>query len=422
MDEDKYVDKMAGKHEQDKAEKRRRLLGRLVGGIIVLAALVAAVFTWIRMTYNPRTQDGSLGAHYIGMAPEVDGRITSLNVGDNDCVHTGQLLVEIDPRPYQYSLQSALSNQRKLEQDILQEERSIQAARDQVASSRGTVENSRLNLLKGNNGRQQAADQLTEARASLATAEANLVIADLNLERNTPLAEKNYISRQDYDQLQATQKNAADSVRSAEAQVRAAETSQGSAALTQAQDAVSIQQSKDQLLRSRNEIPVLGTLLAQRGAYQASVNQARLNLGWTKVYAPFDGCVTSMNIARGEYAKPGTAMFTLVDEHSWYVRADYGEGQLRFIRPGMPADVILMTDPHHTLPGVVENISNGVTSADSSDVGGLPGTPGSLPTVERSLDWVRLAARYPVRIHIQPRDPRLLLIGATAEVSVHGGW
>ena len=401
-------------------KKRRRVLGRIVGAAIVIAAVVLTILTWVRMTYNPRTQDGSLGAHYIGMAPEVSGRIISLNVRDNACVPAGQLLVEIDPRPYQYSLQSALSNQAKLEEDIVQEKRSIRASVDQVQSNKGSVENSRLNVVKGTDTERTAADQATESRASLGTAQANLLIADLNLERNTPLAQRNYISKQDYDQLLATRKSAAESVRSAEAQVRASEANQNSAAVTRAQDTVSVGESQDQLRKSRNEIPVLGTLVSQRPSYQASVDQARLNLSWTKVYAPFDGCVTSMNIARGEYATSGTAMFTLIDENSWYVRADYGEQQLRFIRPGMRADVVLMTDPRHILPGVVETISTGVTSSDSTSVGGVPGTPGSLPVVERSLDWVRLAARYPVRIHIQPRDPRLMLLGTTAEVSVHG--
>ena len=419
MDEDKYVNKLGGDRPEDPAAKRRRVFGRILGVLIVIVTIVSVVLTSIRMTYNPRTQDGSLGAHYIGMAPEVEGRIISLNIRDNDCVHTGQLLVQIDPRQYEYSLQSALSNQAKLEEDIVQEERSIRASQDQVYASRDTVTNSKLNVLKGNDGVREAADQLTESRASLGTAQANLAIADLSLERNTPLAERNYISRQQYDQLTANRKEAAESVRSAEAQVRASQAKQDSASESRTQDVVSVHQSQDELRRSKNEIPVLGTYLAQRPAYQASVDQARLNLNWTKVYAPFDGCITSMNIARGEYAKPGTAMFTLVDETSWYVKADYGEGQLRFIRPGMRADVVLMTDPHHTLPGVVESISAGVTSSDSSSVGGIPGTPGSLPTVERSLDWVRLATRYPVRIHIQPRDPSLLLIGTTAEVSVH---
>ncbi len=419
MDEDKYVNKLAGDRQEDPSEKRRRILGRVVGGAIVVVTVVLAALTFIRMTYNPRTQDGSLGAHYIGMAPEVEGRIISLHVGDNDCVHTGQLLVEIDPRQYQYSLQSALGNQAALEQQIVQEKESIRAAQDQVYASKDSVANSRLNVHKGTDSVREAADQLAQARASLGTAQANLAIADLSLERNTPLAERNYISRQQYDQLQANRKSAAESVRSAEAQVSSSESKQASAYTTREQDLVSVNQSENELRRSKNQIPVLGTLLAQRPTYQAAVDQARLNLGWTKVHAPFDGCVVSLNTARGEYAKPGTAMFTLIEQNSWYVKADYGEEQLRFIRPGMRADVVLMTDPHHTLPGVVESISTGVMSSDTSSVGGSPGTPGSLPTVQRSLDWVRLAARYPVRIHIEPRDPRLLLIGTTAEVSVH---
>ncbi len=419
MDEDKYVNTLAGNPSEDAAAKRRRTLGRVVGVLIVLVAIVSVVLTWIRMTYNPRTQDGSLGAHYIGMAPEVEGRIIALKVHDNDCVQAGQLLVEIDPRPYEYSLQTALSNQAKLEEEIVQEKRSIRASVDQVQATKGNVENSRLTLVKGADTIQQAGDQETQARASLGAAQQNLLLADLTLERNRPLAERNYISKEDFNKLETSRKNAAESVRSSEAQVRASEANKNSAHATQAQNVVSVNQSVDELRKSRNEIPVLGTLVSQRPAYQASVDQARLNLGWTKVHAPFDGCITSMNIARGEYAKPGSAMFTLIDENSWYVKADYGEEQLRFIRPGMRADVVLMTDPHHTLPGFVESISTGVLSSDTSSVGGSPGTPGSLPTVQRSLDWVRLAARYPVRIHIQVRDPRLLLIGTTAEVSVH---
>ncbi len=419
MDEDKYVNKLAGDHPEDPAARKRRLIGRVVGALIVIVTIVIVILTWIRMTYNPRTQDGSLGAHYIGMAPEVEGRIIALDVHDNQCVQPGQLLVEIDPRQYQDSLESALSNQAKLEEEIVQEKRSIRASIDQVQETKGTVENSRLNVLKSVDAARQAADQVTQARASLGAAQQNLLLADLTLERNRPLAAHDYISKEDFNKLETSRKNAAESVRSAEAQVRASEANQNSAATTEAQSAVGVNQSVDELRKSRNEIPVLGTLVSQRPAYQASVDLARLNLGWTKVYAPFSGCITSMNIAQGEYAKPGTAMFTLIDENSWYVKADYGEEQLRFVRPGMRADVVLMTDPHHTLPGVVESISTGVTSSDSSSVGGIPGTPGSLPTVERSLDWVRLAARYPVRIHFQPRDPSLLLIGTTAEVSVH---
>ena len=419
MDEDTYINKLAGDGPEEAGAKRRRALGHVVGAAIVILAIISLVLTWIRSTYNPRTQDGSLGAHYIGMAPEVEGRIVSLKVHENDCLQAGKLLVEIDPQQYEYSLQSALSNQAKLEEDILQEKESIYASMDQVYAMKDTVTNSRLNVRKGSDATREAADRLSQSRASLESAQANFRLADLTLERNTPLAERNYISREDYDKLKVSREDAAESVRTAEAQVRVSEANEDSASTTKTQDVVGVNESVTELHRSENQVPVLGTLTSQRPAYQAAVDEARLNLARTKVYAPFDGCVTSMNIARGEYAKPGSAMFTLVDEYSWYVEADYGEEQLRFIQPGARADVVLMTDPHHTLTGVVESISTGVTSSDTSSIGGTPGMPGSLPTVERSLDWVRLAARYPVRIRIQPHDLRLLHIGATAEVSVH---
>jgi membrane fusion protein, multidrug efflux system len=77
----------------------------------------------------------------------------------------------------------------------------------------------------------------------------------------------------------------------------------------------------------------------------------------------------------------------------------------------MKADVFLMSDRHHPLVGAVQSVSTASQSSDTSSVGGTPGSRGSLPDVERSLNWVRLASRYAVRITIQPQDPTLLRIG-----------
>ncbi len=84
----------------------------------------------------------------------------------------------------------------------------------------------------------------------------------------------------------------------------------------------------------------------------------------------------------------------------------------------MKATVYLMSDPNFALNGYVQSIGNAVQSSDSSSVGGSPGMPGGLPLLERSMNWVRLASRYPVRIRFTPRDPSTLRIGTTANVTM----
>jgi multidrug efflux system membrane fusion protein len=100
-------------------------------------------------------------------------------------------------------------------------------------------------------------------------------------------------------------------------------------------------------------------------------------------------------------------MFTLIDTRTWWVVANYREGKVRNIRIGSPVDVYLMGHPERKFTGLVESIGYGVFPEDGSVVAGLP-------NVERTLNWVHLSSRFPVRIRVQNPDPDLFRIGATA--------
>jgi multidrug efflux system membrane fusion protein len=149
------------------------------------------------------------------------------------------------------------------------------------------------------------------------------------------------------------------------------------------------------------------TLLAQRPAKAAKVDSARLDLERTRVLAPFDAYVTSMNISEGAYAKPGSPLFTLIDTRNWYVIANYRESKLKNLRIGTPVDVYVMGHPDQKFNGRVESIGYGVTPEDGKLASGLP-------SIERTLNWVHLSARFPVRVHIEDPDPLLFRIGSTA--------
>ncbi len=392
--------------------------GRIVGVCIVVVTIVLVLLAAYRMRVNPRTEDASVGAHYIGMAPEVEGRITVLHVTDNGCVKQGELLVEIDSEQYTQGLAKALANQRTLEAQIVQEQRMIKASNDQVNESRASLENSKLSRKVTAAKVEGSTADVDKARAALVKAISTYELADITFKRNEPLHAKKYLSDQDFDQLKTSRDDALASMEQAKAQVRMAEADLNASTTTHAESEVNVTRSEAALSKDIYSVPILDTLLAERPARQADVDKAKLDLERTRIVAPFDGCVVSLNSSVGAYAKPGSPLFTLIDENSWYVDADYREAQLAYIRPGMKADVFLMSDRHHPIVGVVQSVSTASQSSDTNSVGGTPGSPGSLPVVERSLNWVRLASRYAVRITIQPQDPSLLRIGTTAEVRI----
>jgi multidrug efflux system membrane fusion protein len=125
--------------------------------------------------------------------------------------------------------------------------------------------------------------------------------------------------------------------------------------------------------------------------------------------------VTNLTISEGAYAHTGQQVFTLIDTRTWWVIANFRETQLRYIAPDMSADVYLLSDSNRRLYGTVESIGYGVTP-DADVVGKL--SPG-LPDIQRTLNWVHLASRFPVRIRIDDTVPNLFRMGTSSVVVIH---
>ncbi len=154
------------------------------------------------------------------------------------------------------------------------------------------------------------------------------------------------------------------------------------------------------------------TLEAQIEGARAGLLLAERDLRMTRLVAPFDGVVSGLQIANGTYAVAGHPLFTLVDARHWYAVADFRETDLPDLAIGDQATVWLLGDTAQGVPGHVESLSPGV----QGEVGGGPG----LPNVERSLKWVVIAQRFPMRILLDQPPPALMRIGATVTVVVRG--
>jgi multidrug efflux system membrane fusion protein len=141
----------------------------------------------------------------------------------------------------------------------------------------------------------------------------------------------------------------------------------------------------------------------------AAVRQAQYNLSRCRVLAPFDARVTDLTISAGAYAHIGQRVFTLIDVRTWWVIGNFRESQLKYIRPGMAADLYVMSKPNQKFSGTVDSVSYGVAPQEVS-------TGGALPDVQRSLAWVHLATRFPVRVRVNNPAPELFRIGESGYI------
>src|ERR1700730_5605982 len=338
--------------------KVRSLLILAIGLAIPILALVLSLAAWNFNERHPRTDDAVARANLIGIAPRVSGPIIKVNVRDNQSVRSGDLLLEIDPADFQLAVDRAQAALAALDQQI-------EIAKSQDAQLKFQVKAAEAAVQQATVMRNQDAD---------------------TLHRLEPLLPKAF----------ATQ----DQVNQARTKVAAAD--------------AELAQANEKLNQARVALSSLATLLAQRPGTVAAFGTAQLELSYTRIYAPFDGQVVGLNISEGAYAHAGIEVFAFLDSRKWYVLANFRERELESIRPGMEAEIYLLSAPDRRFRGVVQGISPAVQSQeDDLEIKGLP-------FVKRDLNWVRIAQRFPVRIEIEDPDPAIFRMGTTAVTTIKG--
>lgn len=151
---------------------------------------------------------------------------------------------------------------------------------------------------------------------------------------------------------------------------------------------------------------------ALKDSNRATADLSQWDLIQTVVKAPFNGKIVGLNYAVGQYASTGVPLFTMIDTSRWYAVANFRETDIARMKIGSVAKVYVMSDPKQIIHGHVESIGWGVATQDASFGTGLP-------TIETTLNWVRLAQRFPVRILLDNPPNDLMRIGASAVVVVH---
>jgi len=394
----------------------QRVLSRRISVAIAVAAALLGLLALYRANHYPRTDDAEVFANFIGIAPQVDGPIVRLSVRDNQFVRKGDLLFEIDERPYQYALEHALSEQAALEGQITDEQRRIAALVSAVSVSQAGIHSSQADVNRWAAAVDQARADVSNAEQGVNRAKAEWTYASNNLHRLEPLLTKQFVTVDQVDRARTSEIAEGEALKQAESQLRLSQAGLQSALAQYERSQSVVDESKAYHEQAQHAVTTLDPLTNQRGARASAVETSRYNLGNCRVYAPFDALVTNLNLSEGAYAHVGQQVFTLIDARTWWVIGNFREGELQHIVPGMRADVYVLSKPSLRFTGVVDSVGFGVTP-DPDVFGRLE--PG-LPDAQRTLNWVHLASRYPVRVRVQNPSPELFRVGESAVVTIRG--
>ncbi len=383
----------------------RRVIGRLLGMAIIGAAVLAVIVTGLQWETRPQTEDATVRANFVGIAPQVNGHIVELHVRDNQQVQEGDLLFLIDPRPYKIALErarAALALTRKevdgLKNGAATAVAGVSRAEAQLAASAAEVTRREMDPV--------AAD------AEIARLEAQFQHAGDHLKRIEPLLPQQFVTADRVEEARTQRATAFAALDEARARKNAAMAALESTRAQHIAAEAALRQARSERSRAENAVGQFEGINARIAAAEAAVNSAELDLSYCSVRAPFTGLVVNMNISNGAFARAGVEVFTLVDTRIWYVVANFRETQLRHIYSGAPADLYLQSQPGKHFRGTVVGLGWAVLPENGTAVMGLP-------VVERSLDWIRLAARFPVRIRVENPDDSFRL-GASAVATVRG--
>jgi membrane fusion protein (multidrug efflux system) len=310
-DKKKKEEKKDGEEKKDKDEKPKgpppykRPAFIIIVSAVLLVAIIGGLLYWLHARHFVSTDDAYIDGHVVQIAPQVPAPVIALHVDDNQLVHKGDLLVELDPTDYEVA---------------------VEQSKAQVAVSQGRL------------AQQQA--QLDAAKASVAQAAAEVDAAQVSLDNATAdlqryqTVDERARSRQQLDNAIATQKNAQAQLEQAKARKVSAEANVSTAA-------ASIQAAEGDTRVS-----------------EANLKRSQVNLGYCRIYSPADGRVTQRTVEVGNYVQTGASMFMLVSPDIW-VTANFKETQLKHMQPGQPVTIKVDAFSDRELHGHVDSIQAG---------------------------------------------------------------
>lgn len=439
--------------DRHEAVRRRPLYRRpaflIVAALVLVVALVFGLRYWSYARTHESTDDAFIDGRIVQVSPKVSGYVVKLHVKENQEVREGELVAELDARDFEARLAAARAalaaggaRQREAQAGVAltratssagvrQASGVVQQARTGVETARAaaSAERSRIDQAGAAVATAQANAAQAQAQVAAAEAEANRAAADL--QRYQELFARDEVSRQRLEQAQATAATAAANLEAARRRVAAAEAQVAEARSAQSVAAENARRAATQIGGAQAGVGEALGRLAQAGTgpqqvavsqaqaetagatieqLRAAVEQAELELSYTKIYAPESGRVTRKAVEEGALVQPGQPLMAVVSGDIW-VTANFKETQLGDIRPGQAVEVEVDAYPGKIFKAHVESIQAGTGSRFSM-----------IPPENATGNYVKVVQRVPVRIVFdEPPDQNRMLapgMSVTPEVKV----
>lgn len=333
-------------------ENNKMKVATLAVIIVLFIAIFCSRYWFNSLIANPLSEDAIVNADTITVSSTVPGRITNIYVKDNSRVKQGDLLFSIEKTPYLIRLAQAKSALVMAEATLNTKQKNIIAEESNYAISNKQV----------------------------VRAEANLKLATDTYDRLAPLLSKGYVTKQQVDDAR-TLKNDAQ---------------------------ISYDQSLSQQIAAQALVNDTSVEQALVDARKSEVQFAEWELQNTDIKAPSNGLVSGLNTSVGQFVISGQSVFTLINTDNWFVSAYYRETELNHIKLNNCVQVYVMTNKNQLIKGYVQGIGWGVTSTELIDI------PTKLPYIPKSLNWVHVEQRFPVRINLVDPPEQLMRVGASA--------
>ena len=388
-----------------KDNSRRRFIIIAVVAVLVLGA---ALFYW-RSTFTEDTDDAQVNGNLYQVSSRVSGQVIHVDVEEQQFVHQGDPIAEIDPKDSQVALEQAQANLANAEAEYQQAVVNVPITSVQTST---TIQTAGSDVLGSQAQVEQAQAQVQVNKAKVTSAAAQAQKSALDVQRYTPLVAKDIISKQQFDA--AVAQAAAD-----EGALEAAKRDVSAQEQTVNLNLQRLSQSRSNQAQSQQNGPKQVAVQQARAAAalasikvaQAKVDQAQLNLGYTKILAPITGIVSNKSVAVGENLSVGQSLMTIVPLTDLWVTANFKETQLKQMHKGQEVDI------------EVDALGGRKFTGKIDEIGGATGSSLSLfPPENATGNYVKVVQRIPVRVNFtnleQENKDYALRIGMSVEPKV----
>lgn len=343
--------------ESTQPKKKKSPVRYIIIGVVVIVGLI---YGWTKISYaiaHETTDDAQVQTNISPVLPRVAGYVKTIDVKDYDSVKGGQLVVELDDA--------------ELQTQLLQMQADYESSKADLANAQAALKN-------GNVG-------LSTNRGDISLADIKVQQAKEDYERNQNLFSAQAITKKQLDDSkfnldQATQ-----------------QASNNQSGLSTAQSRIAVLQANIQKANAALDMKA------------AAIEQQKLKISYTKIYAPQSGKIGKLNITTGQYVQAGSPLFSIVNDTTYWIIANFKETQIRKFYEGIPVEIELDAYPDSVLHGSVASLSE-ATGAQFS----------LLPPDNSSGNFIKVTQRVPVKISINdiPRYGKLLRSGLSAYVSI----